>query len=234
MSSEISTERVRVEPDPAPAGGARPASDSLHSWQLFTLAGLIGATVVVAMSRGQSLPSVIFLSAMVFAAALVGLAALRTLAPLVGHLVEDAPRAVTGRARAALDRDKALALRAIKELEFDRAMGKVSERDFDEMSARLRARAARLIRQLDAGAGYRDEIEREVARRLAKAGHATNPKSQTPHPSGERSASIVGPLAPGDVAVAPRACAGCQTLNDADARFCKHCGKELGPDGVTG
>ena len=47
-----------------------------------------------------------------------------------------------GRTRAALEREKTLVLRSIKELEFDRAMGKVSEKDFAEMSARLRARAA--------------------------------------------------------------------------------------------
>ena len=40
-----------------------------------------------------------------------------------------------GRTRAALEREKALVLRSIKELEFDRAMGKVSEKDFAEMSA---------------------------------------------------------------------------------------------------
>src|SRR6185436_17587187 len=50
------------------------------------------------------------------------------------------------------------ALRAIKELEFDRAIGKLSEEDFKEMSGRLRARATRLIRQLDAGGGYREQI----------------------------------------------------------------------------
>ncbi len=37
-----------------------------------------------------------------------------------------------------MEREKALVLRSIKELEFDRAMGKVSPRDFDEMSTRLR------------------------------------------------------------------------------------------------
>ena len=47
-----------------------------------------------------------------------------------------------GRTRAALEREKTLSLRSIKELEFDRAMGKVSEKDFAEMGARLRARAA--------------------------------------------------------------------------------------------
>jgi hypothetical protein len=39
-----------------------------------------------------------------------------------------------------------LALRSIKELEFDRAMGRVSDDDFKEKSGRLRTRAARLFR----------------------------------------------------------------------------------------
>ena len=74
------------------------------------------------------------------------------------------------RTRAALEREKLLALRAIKELEFDRAMGKLSESDWQEMSGRLRARAARLMRQLDAGAGYREQVEQELAKRLGDDG----------------------------------------------------------------
>ena len=46
-------------------------------------------------------------------------------------------------------------------------MGKLSDADWQEMSGRLRARAAGLIRQLDAGAGYRDQIESDLAKRLA-------------------------------------------------------------------
>ena len=60
-----------------------------------------------------------------------------------------ARRVIGGRRRAALERDKLLTLRSIKELEFDRAMGKVSETDFIEMRDRLRARALRLMRQLE-------------------------------------------------------------------------------------
>ena len=70
------------------------------------------------------------------------------------------------RTRVALEREKMLTLRSIKELEFDRAMGKLSDADWQEMSGRLRARAARLMRQLDAGAGYRDQIERDLAKRI--------------------------------------------------------------------
>ena len=71
---------------------------------------------------------------------------------------------VAGRTRAALEREKMLVLRAIKELEFDRAMGKIADGDFDEMRDRLRARALRLIAQLDGAAAYREMIERDLAR----------------------------------------------------------------------
>ena len=191
MSSETSTER----------------QESLQPWQLFTLAGLIGATVVVFLSRGQSAAAIILLSCAVFAAAYVGASALRTVLPLVGPTPDDSSEVLGDRARAALEREKTLVLRSIKELEFDRGMGKVSEKDFGEMSARLRARAARLMGQLDAGSIYRDQIEKEVERRL---GTASSPKAQIPKP---KSQGVE--------------CAGCGVVNDVDARFCKECGARL-------
>jgi hypothetical protein len=156
MSSETSTESQPFEP-----------------WQFFTLAGLIGATIVVFFAKGQSAAAIILLSLTVFTAAAVGWAALRAFGPLAGVYRQGAtPRVVGGRTRAALEREKALALRAIKELEFDRAMGKVSDHDFTEMSGRLRARAARLIRQLDLGGSYREQIEREIEKRIGKTVNA--------------------------------------------------------------
>jgi len=191
MSSETSTEPQ--------IGGAVQHSDSLQPWQLFTLAGLIGATLTVFMSRGQSPSAVILLSLTIFAAAWVGVAALRTFMPLAGKMSPHGGQLLGGRTRAALEREKSLVLRSIKDLEFDRAMGKVSEKDFAEMSARLRGRAAGLMRQLDAGAGYREQIEKEIEKRLGK------------------------------VVEAPRkgVCAQCKTANDPDARFCKHCGAKI-------
>jgi hypothetical protein len=190
MSSETSTER----------------QESLQPWHLFTLAGLIGATVVVFLSpRGQSPAAIILLSCAVFTAAFVGASALRTLLPLAGSSKDDAPETLGERTRAALEREKTLVLRSIKELEFDRGMGKVSEKDFAEMSARLRARAARLMRQLDAGSLYREQIEKEIAQRLGKAG-------VVPVPAKKQS---------------PNACAACAAANDVDAKFCKNCGGRL-------
>ena len=81
----------------------------------------------------------------VAAAGFAAYALYRTLSPLVSGDVGDDAAMVGGRTRAALERDKTLVLRAIKELEFDHAMGKVADGDFDEMRDRLRARALRLI-----------------------------------------------------------------------------------------
>jgi hypothetical protein len=147
------------------------------------------------------------------AAALVGLAALRAVRPLVSAQEE---RAQMGeRAKEALAREKALTLRAIKELEFDRAMGKVSADDFRDMSGRLRARATRLMVQLDAGAGYREQIERDLAKRLS----VVRPKASAP--DGRREPPVQTHTE------GSRVCATCATTNDKDARFCKECGTRL-------
>ena len=141
------------------------STESLQPWQLFTLAGLIGATVVVFVSRGQTPAGIILLSLTIFAAAVVGLAAWRTFSPLSSDEDGSGPQILGGRTRAALEREKTLVLRSIKELEFDRAMGKVADQDFEEMAGRLRQRALTLMRQLDAGeADYRALIERVTAR----------------------------------------------------------------------
>lgn len=189
---------------------------SLPAWQLFALAGLVGATLVVFTARGQSPAAIILLSLVIFAAAAVGAAALRTLLPFLGAQGRfDVPIA-GGRARAAIEREKTLALRAIKDLEFDYAMGKVSEQDFAEMGARLRVRAAGLLRQLDAGASYSAQIEREVARRLAAAAAAV---PATPAP-------VAAPVQTDD-AQAGRFCTECGAPHDVTARFCAQCGHRL-------
>jgi ribosomal protein L40E len=168
------------------------------------------------MARGRGITAVVMLSLMMAGAAMIGMAALRALRPLVSP--DDDHAAIVGqRTRAALERDKLLALRAIKELEFDRAMGKLSDEDFKEMSGRLRAKAARLMRQLDAGIGYRDQIERDLAKKIADARPAEPERRSATALAEPRSAK----------ALAERVCASCNAANDDDARFCKSCGAKL-------
>jgi hypothetical protein len=179
-------------------------STSLQPWQFFVLAALGCATAVTFIARGQGMTAVILLGILMASAALVGMAALRALRPLVSP-EEDRTAMIGQRTRLALEREKMLALKSIKELEFDRAMGRLSDADWREMSGRLRARAARIMRQLDAGSGYRDQIERDLAKRIGEKHE-------------DRSAK----------AAAERAvCAACATANDSDARFCKACGQPL-------
>ena len=210
MSSETSTKHQ------SPTTNDHAGAQTLQPWQFFVLAALGCATAVTFMARGQGVTAVILLGVMMAAAALVGLAALRAFLPLVSPQEERA--AVGQRTRAALEREKLLSLRAIKELEFDRAMGKLSDEDFKEMSGRLRTRAGRIIRQLDAGAGYREQIERDLAKRIGGDG-------RSPSLSGER-ANADGPGAGLSVERSDH-CASCDTVNDHDAKFCKHCGASL-------
>jgi hypothetical protein len=211
MSSETSTDAFDGR-----GGRLQPAHDTLEPWQLFTLAGLIGATIVVFVSTGQTPAGIILLSLTIFTAAVVGVAAWRTLSPLIGSDELVGAPVLGGRTRTALEREKTLVLRSIKDLEFDHSMGKVSDKDFAEMSARLRARAAGLMRQLDAGSTYRDEIEREIAKRVG----------QKPDKSG---AGLHCPRGgpPGSVPQSTKICPQCRQDNDFDAKFCKSCGSKL-------
>ena len=188
------------------AGSSRAQSrdDTLQPWHFFLLLSLLAATIAVVLAREARPEHLVLISLTIGAAGFAGIALYRTLAPLVGK--EEAPPAgaLSESMRAVLEREKMLVLRSIKELEFDRAMGKVSAKDFDEMAGRLRARAMSLMRQLDTEAGYRELIERELQARLstplARAKRPAKPGSKDPGTSA------------------------CGTANDADAAFCKRCG----------
>ena len=197
--------RVKEEDLSGEAGvktDARAASDEpfLQPWQFFLLGGMLAATATVIVATGQSPANIIILSLTVVSVSFVGLGAYRILVPLVTDQV-DAPATIGGRTRIALEREKTLVLRSIKELEFDFAMGKVAKADFDEMSGRLRARAVGLMKQLDAGGGYREQIQKEVQQRLESDGFSRR------FEAGE--------------------CSQCETRNDSDAKFCKNCGAKL-------
>src|SRR5688572_18832012 len=199
MSSATSINRLRREQR---ANASSVQKDAFKPWHFFVLLSLLAATAAVLATEQRAPEQLVLLSAIVAGAGLCGAALYVTLLPFVRREEEGARPPLSERTRAALEREKMLVLRSIKELEFDRAMGKTSSADFDELAARLRARALTLMRQLDAGMpAYRTTIEQELAARLQKT-----------------------PVAP-----APIAC-GCGTPNDSDASFCKRCGKRLQPE----
>jgi hypothetical protein len=198
---------------PLPKNVTVPVDDTLRPWHFFVLVSLVAATAAVVLAREGRPEHLVLISLTIGAAGFAGAALYRTLAPLVGRDLGLRPEGLTESMRAVLEREKLLVLRAIKELEFDRAMGKLSTKDFDEMSARLRGRAMSLMRQLDTDGGYRELIERELKARISA------PAARVPR---EKRAKTAAPVA----APVGRACA-CGASNDADAAFCKRCGSKL-------
>jgi hypothetical protein len=155
MSSETSTETRRRQD----------ADSGLHPRHLFLLLSMIGATAAVVVV-GRSHPvALILLSLTVVAAGLVGLALQGALTGFFGLRTGDAP------ARSVLEREKAMVLRSLKELEFDRAMGKIDDADYAQLNTGLRARAIALMEALDREkAAKPSPVARAVAGACAKCG----------------------------------------------------------------
>lgn len=182
----------------------------------------MAATVAVMMSRRSTPEHLVLISLTIIAGGLAATAFYRMLAPLAAPDIAMFREPLSERSRRALEREKMLVLRSIKELEFDRAMGKLSVKDFDEMSVRLRTRALALMKQLDEGdTGYRQVIERELRARLAARGGTDTQRAPAA-------------VTHADTRVVPAGneqgkveCPECGTANDHDAAFCKRCGAKL-------
>jgi hypothetical protein len=152
-------------------------NDSLEPWQFFVLAALLVSTGVILYNffgtGGQAAarhPVHRAHGRGVWSASPRCGPCVRCLAgggrtPMVGE-----------RTRVALEREKLLTLRSIKELEFDRAMASCPTPTGRRCRAAC-ARAAGLMKQLDAGAGYREQIgERDLAKRLASPADLSDPR----------------------------------------------------------
>ncbi|GMV21445.1 MAG: hypothetical protein AMXMBFR57_13940 [Acidimicrobiia bacterium] len=129
MSSETST-----EPAPFTAG------------HFYVLLSMIGATAAVVVSEHTHPAALLLISGAVLAAGYTAYALHQT---LVSLLSKDVPVVLGRRDREVLEQDKATVLRAIKDLEFDYGMKKVSEADYQEMLTRLKRRALLLMEQLE-------------------------------------------------------------------------------------
>lgn len=147
-------------------------------------------------------------------------------------------------ARSAEEEQKRAVLRALKDLEYERSVGKISEEDYQEYVTRYRAEAKRLIRSMDEHlAEARKRVERDLEKRLEKLGPAATEPDESE--DGETSAPAPAeqvveaksnpeqarPEAEKPVKKALRDCSACHTQNELDARFCKSCGAPLAAAG---
>ena len=156
MSSGSSTDR-----------GQTGRAIGIQVWHFYLLLSLAAATVAVIRSPHTEPAALLLLSAAIFAAGFVALAAHRAIVGLLTPHEMHARAPLAAGTREALEIDKAIVLRSIKELEFDKAMGKVDDADFADIGGRLRARAMDLIRELDRtpadAAAPAEEVRADVA-----------------------------------------------------------------------
>ncbi len=192
MSSASSTERGQAGRD----SGFQP-------WHFYMLLSLAGATWAVIVSRDTHPAALILLSAAIVAAGLVGAALHYSIVAFFAPR-ETTPPVASGRTREFLEQEKALVLRSIKELEFDRAMRKVSDQDFAEIGGRLRARAMEIMQALDG------------PQSVLSSRSDAQPSVPARHEDVERPTGTT-----------TRTCPACSARAAADARFCQSCGAKL-------
>ena len=161
------------------------------------------------------------------------------------------------------EEQKRAVLRAIKDIEFERAVGKITDEDFRVLLARYRGEAKRLLRRIDESrAPERARAEALAAKHLLAGERASADATrddEAEHDAGSVGAEAApvqakpkhGKRAAGrDARNARRdreptraandgalpdsregkvgpACGACETINDADAVFCKSCGARL-------
>ncbi len=135
------------------------------------VAALPAVTIVTALVVGVAVGVEVSLL-VVAAGALAGVIALlwASVQALTGESPLTLEEAMTLGAPSAEEEQKRSVLRALKDLEFERSVGKISEEDYAELSARYRNEAKRLMQLVDEGAQPdRERAEKALQERLAKA-----------------------------------------------------------------
>ncbi len=230
------------------AGPEPPADDDRELDEEITAylrLGLPAATIVCAVVGGvlQGAAAVVLVLA---AGTLVSVIAIfwASLRTLVGETPLSGADAYALGAPRAEEEQKRAVLRALKDLEFEHGIGKISEEDYQALVAKYRAEAKRLLRLIDEDAQPgRQKVEDLVAERLFREGLAEAPPdpyrgakpetkpvkkkktkpAKAPEPQAEKAEA-----AKQEQADAKPACASCGTRNDPDAVFCKKCGARQG------
>lgn len=118
------------------------------------------------------------------------------------------------------------ALRALKELEFDHQVGKISEEDYQRFNQRLSRQAIGLIQQLEKitpeSSALDEQLEAEIAQR-----RRAQPSVNSQPPAKIAPASVPAP------AGALRFCTQCGAQLDPNHKFCGNCGTPIAATAVA-
>jgi len=118
---------------------------------------------------------------------------------------------------------RAVALRALKEIEFDRATGKLSDSDYEQLKAKYTQEALVAMRG-DVGRETGDEtIKRASTRPASPASRPSCPEHGTP----SEVDAVFCPQCGRRLGGAVGYCARCGTALADDARYCNRCGARV-------
>jgi len=118
---------------------------------------------------------------------------------------------------------QAVALRALKEIEFDRATGKLSDSDYDELHAKYTQEALTALRE-DAGARGAPAPAAERAPAVAGAPRAPVCLLDGPRPEAD---AVFCSACGRRLGTAPGYCSRCGSTLETDARYCNRCGSRV-------
>jgi uncharacterized membrane protein YhiD involved in acid resistance len=171
----------------------------------------IVAAVAVGFVAGIGMSLLTILTGALLGAILLVWHSLRTLAGDAD--VDIALELATIRTSSELADKKQRALRALKDIEQEHALGKIDDADFEALDADYRAQAKDVIREMDDSiAPFREKAEALVRDHLEK--HPVAKEKERPREELDDEDDVLD-------------CPKCATENDPDAAFCKKCGEKL-------
>lgn len=184
MADQNESEEVEAQPAPPGAGGGKTPNRNprlaVTPEQLRLLRWVLPAIwLVVVVASGQL--AGIQLAFLVLAGGVLVLVITLlwvSVQSLTGGAALGFEEALGMGAPSKVEEEKRAVLRALKDLEYERGVGKISPEDYAELSAKYRAHAKRLMQTVDdALAPARSEVERVLERRLAREG-LESPKAE--------------------------------------------------------
>ncbi|MFO0585917.1 MAG: zinc ribbon domain-containing protein [Polyangiaceae bacterium] len=145
-----------------------------HLWAVVAL--IVPVALVVGVMQGAQAVILVLIAAALIAVIALFWSSLRT---VLGETPLSGADAYALAAPRAEEEQKQAVLRALKDLEFERSVGKISDEDYAVLVTKYRAEAKRLLRVIEEEARPRRErVEWLVQKRLAAAGLATDPVAE--------------------------------------------------------
>ena len=147
---------------------------------------------------------------------------------LTGEAELSLEEALSLAAPSAEEEEKRSVLRTLKDLEYEKSVGKISDEDYAELVTKYTARAKELIQAVDADLGdARSQVERLLAKRMGEDAAPAKESKQRKVKREKRETETQKVETQEAETQKGAECPECSTANDPDARFCKSCGTPL-------